>query len=164
MRRRLVILTEIISPYRIPLFNVLATHADVDLHVIFLAETDPGLRQWQIYKEEIRFSYQILPSWRKRIGKYNVLLNRGVNRALAAAAPDVILCGGYSYVASWQSLIWARSHQIPFFLWSESNLQDQRRGLALVEFLKAEFLRKCTGFVVPGRAAQEYLGAAKKIR
>ena len=164
MRRRLVILTEIISPYRIPLFNVLATHADVDLHVIFLAETDPGLRQWQIYKEEIRFSYQILPSWRKRIGKYNVLLNRGVNRALAAAAPDVILCGGYSYVASWQSLIWARSHQIPFFLWSESNLQDQRRGLALVEFLKAEFLRKCTGFVVPGRAAQDYLCAAKKIR
>jgi glycosyltransferase involved in cell wall biosynthesis len=164
MRRRLVILTEIISPYRIPLFNALATHADVDLHVIFLAETDPGLRQWQIYKEEIRFSYQILPSWRKRIGRYNVLLNRGVGRALAAAAPDVILCGGYSYVASWQSLIWARSHQVPFFLWSESNLQDQRRGLALVEFLKAEFLRKCTGFVVPGPAAQEYLCAGKKIR
>ena len=61
MKRRLVILTEIISPYRIPLFNTLAQHPVVDLHVIFLAETDPSLRQWRVYKEEMRFSYQILP-------------------------------------------------------------------------------------------------------
>ena len=96
MRRRLVILTEIISPYRIPLFNALAQHPEVDLHVIFLAETDPSLRQWQIYKEEIDFSCQVLPSWRKRVGRYNVLLNRDVGRALVEAAPDVILCGGYN--------------------------------------------------------------------
>ena len=42
MKRRLVILTEIISPYRIPLFNTVAQHAAVDLHVMFLAETDPS--------------------------------------------------------------------------------------------------------------------------
>ena len=157
MKPRLVILTEIISPYRIPLFNSLAQHAEVDLHVIFLAETDPTLRQWQIYKEEIRFSHQILPSFRKRVGRYNVLLNRGVVRALAVAAPDVILCGGYSYVASWQCLAWARAHRIPFFLWSESNAQDQRRGHSLVESLKTKFLRNCSGIVVPGRSAREYL-------
>ena len=39
---RLVIITEIISPYRIPLFNALARQPNIDLHVIFLAETDPG--------------------------------------------------------------------------------------------------------------------------
>jgi hypothetical protein len=156
MRRRLVILTEIISPYRIPLFNALARHAEVDLHVIFLAETDPGLREWQVYKEEIQFSYQVLPAWRKHVGKYHALLNRGVSRALAQAMPDVILCGGYNYVASWQALIWARVHKIPFFLWSESNAGDLRRGHAVVEALKSAFLRKCSGFVVPGRAAQEY--------
>ena len=157
MKRRLVILTELISPYRIPLFNALAQDAGVDLHVIFLAETDPNLRQWQIYREEIRFSYQILPSWRKRLGRYNVLLNRGLSRALATASPDVVLCGGYNYVASWQALIWAWVYKTPFCLWSESNVQDLRRGHALVEFLKSEFLRKCSGFVVPGCSALEYL-------
>ncbi len=161
MRHRLVILTEIISPYRIPLFNALAQHAEVDLQVIFLAETDPHLRQWQIPKEEIEFSYRVLPSWRRRVGRFNALLNHGVGRALADAAPDVILCGGYNYVASWQSLLWARAHHIPFFLWSESNEQDLRRGLALVEFLKTRFLRKCSGFVVPGRSAMEYLRVHK---
>jgi len=161
MKRRLVILTEIISPYRIPLFNALAQHAEIDLHVIFLAETDPDLRQWHIPKEKIKFSYQVLPSWRRRVGRYNALLNWGVDRALAKAGPDVILCGGYNYVASWQSLLWARAHHTPFFLWSESNVQDQRRGHALVEFLKTRFLRKCSGFVVPGRSALEYLRAHK---
>jgi glycosyltransferase involved in cell wall biosynthesis len=161
MKRRLVILTEIISPYRIPLFNALAQRAEIDLHVIFLAETDPDLRQWQVPKAEIKFAYQVLPSWRRRIGRYNALLNRGVGGALAKAAPDVILCGGYSYVASWQSLLWARAHHIPFLLWSESNVQDLRRGHAPVEFLKSKFLSKCSGFVVPGLSALEYLRVHK---
>jgi glycosyltransferase involved in cell wall biosynthesis len=159
--QRLVILTEIISPYRIPLFNALARRTDVDLHVIFLAETDPSLRQWRIYKDEIEFSYQVLPSWRKRVGRYNWLLNRGVGSALSAADPDVILCGGYSYIASWQALVWARIHSVPLFLWSESNLQDVRSGQPLVEFLKKEFLTRCSGFVVPGKSAREYLIAQK---
>jgi glycosyltransferase involved in cell wall biosynthesis len=161
MTRRLVILTEIISPYRIPLFNALAKQAGVNPYIIFLAETDPSLRQWRVYKEEIRFPYQILPSWRKRLHGYNVLLNRGVARAMSAASPDVILCGGYSYVASWQTLFWGRSRNIPVLLWSESNLHELRQGHLLVESLKTEFLRRCNGFVVPGQSAREYLRAYK---
>ncbi len=157
MKRRLVILTEIISPYRIPLFNALVQEEGIDPYVIFLSETDPALRQWRVYKEEIRFPYCVLPSWRRRVGGYNALLNRGLNRALGSARPDVILCGGYSYVASWQALAWAKSHHVPFFLWSESVLQDRRNGHAVVEFLKNQFLRKCDGFVVPGTSAREYL-------
>lgn len=157
MSRRLVIVTEIVSPYRIPLFNTLAERGDVDPHVIFLAETDPELRQWKVYKEEIRFSYQVLPCWRWRVAGLNVLLNRGVAEALEAARPHVVLCGGYNYVASWQALSWARARNIPFVLWSESNLRDLRSEKALVELLKREFLHRCNGFVVPGRSAFEYL-------
>jgi glycosyltransferase involved in cell wall biosynthesis len=155
--RRLVILTEIISPYRIPLFNALTRRNDVDLHVIFLAETDPGLRQWLVYKNEIQFSYEILPSWRTQIGHYNVLLNRGIWSALNAAHPHAILCGGYNYVASWQTLLWARTHSVPILLWSESHQQEQRRTGVLVEFMKTEFIQRCNGFVVPGQMATEYL-------
>lgn len=159
MKRRLVILTEIISPYRIPLFNALAEHPDLDLHVIFLAETDPKLRQWEVYKQEIRFSFQVVPSWRKQIGKYNVLVNFGVSGALNQSKPDVILCGGYNYIASWQALFWARRKQVAFLLWSESNSQDLRSSHLLIEFFKKQFLRRCDGFVVPGTSALDYLRA-----
>ena len=100
MTRRVVILTEIISPYRIPVFNALAETAWIDLHVIFLAETDSTLWQWKVYKDEIRFSFEVLPHWRRRVRGYNVLLNRGVNAALTKAKPDVVVCGGYSYFAA----------------------------------------------------------------
>jgi glycosyltransferase involved in cell wall biosynthesis len=163
MKPRLVILTEIIAPYRIPLFNTLAKREELDLHVIFLAETDPGLRQWQTYTEEIQFSYQVLPSWRKRIGPYNALLNFGVVRALEKAAPGAILCGGYNYIASWQALAWARRQNVPFFLWSESNAKELRGSHPVMEFLKTDFIGRCTGFVVPGRSALEYL-RLQKIR
>jgi len=155
--KRLVILTEIISPYRIPLFNALAQRDDLSLHVIFLAETDPALRQWHVYKDEIKFSFEVLPSWRRRLGSHHALLNRGVARALESARPDVILCGGYNYLASWQSLFWARMRSVPFLLWSESTSYDSRGGRAWVEFLKDEFLQRCTGFVVPGISSRQYL-------
>ncbi len=84
MKRRLVMLTEIIAPYRIPVFNALAEREDVDLHVIFLSETDHSMRQWRVYSEEIRFSYEVLPSWRKRLGKYNILVNQSVAQRAAS--------------------------------------------------------------------------------
>jgi 1,2-diacylglycerol 3-alpha-glucosyltransferase len=157
MTRRLVILTEIISPYRIPLFNALAKRPEVDLHVIFLSETDASLRQWRVYKDEIQFSYEVLPSLRKRIAGFNVLLNRGVARVLDRLLPETIVCGGYSYLASWRALRWARAQNVPLILWSESNVQDSRRNHALVETLKREFLKRCNRFIVPGRSARQYL-------
>lgn len=154
---KLVVITEIIAPYRIPVFNALSCCSKIDLHVIFLSETDPTLRQWPVYKEEIKFFCEVLPSWRCRLGEYNLLLNRGVDRALIKADPDVILCGGYSYLASWQALRWARRHQVPFLVWVESTSSDERNEHGLVEFLKLRFLRNVTGFVVPGRSSSEYV-------
>jgi len=157
MRRRLTLITEIIAPYRVPVCNALAARDDIDLHVVFLSQTDPNLRQWDVPLSEIRFSFEVLPSFRRRIKKYNLLLNRGLTRALARQRPEAILCGGYNYVASWQAALWARKRRIPFLLWIESTAFDQRKKRALVEGLKRKFFGLCSGFVVPGRSSADYL-------
>lgn len=157
MIRKVVVLTEIIAPYRIPVFNVLARRPELDLHVVFLAETDEVLRQWRVYKNEICFSHQILPSWRWRAGKTNLLINRGLWSALNQANPHAIICGGYNYAASWEALLWARRHRAEFVLWSESNGRDARAERPWIEFLKTYFLRHCDRFVVPGTASFDYL-------
>ena len=157
MKRRLVILTEIIAPYRIPVFNALAARTEVDLHVIFLAETDPGLRQWEVYRDEIRFSYEVLKSYRHRLGGFNFLLSRGVGAALSAGNPEVILSGGYNDLAMWQAQRWARARRVPFLLWSESNVADARRKYPWVESAKRRFMLSCQGYVVPGASAATYL-------
>ncbi len=157
MSRRLAILTEIIAPYRIPVFNILARRKELSLHVIFLAETDEAVRQWPVYKNEICFSHQILPSWRWRTGKNSFLINRGLWSALNKVNPEVIICGGYNYPASWEALLWTRRHRARFVLWSESNRQDARSGWAPVDWLKAYFVRHCDGSVAAGKTAFQYL-------
>ncbi len=154
---KLAIITEIIAPYRIPVFNALAKRKELDLHVIFLAENDPTSRQWHVYKEEIEFRYDVLPSWRRRLGKYHVLLNRGVVKTLDRINPDLLMCGGYNYVASWQGVLWARLHSVPALLWSESTAHDHRCRRPLIEFLKGRFLRLCDYFVAAGTASADYL-------
>ena len=165
--KRLVVITEIIAPYRIPVFNALARRAGIDLHVIFLARTDASMRQWLVYESEIEFSYKVLSGWRRRVGKYNVLLNYNLPRSLHEARPDVIVCGGYNYLASWQALTWSKRNKVPFLLWSESTARDQRGQHFLVELLKKKFFENCDAFVVPGESAAEYLRelgvCAKKI-
>jgi len=157
MTMRLALVTEIIAPYRIPVFNELANHPEIDLKVIFLAETDPSLRQWQVYKDEIRFDYEVLPSWRRRIGQYNVLLNSGVGACLRTFSPDAIVCGGYNYLAAWNIALWTQHNGVPLLLWCESTAHDNRRNYRGVELLKAKFLKQCGAFVVPGRSSAEYL-------
>jgi glycosyltransferase involved in cell wall biosynthesis len=166
MTRKTVILTEIIAPYRIPVFNALARRAGLDLHVIFLAETDEALRRWRIYTEEIRFSYEVLPSWRWCAGKRSLLVNRGLWSAFEAACPQTVLCGGYNYPASWESLWWARRRNVRFVLWTESNERDKRSGRAGVEWLKRYFVSSCDAFVVPGKSSFAYartLGASEQV-
>lgn len=156
-KRRVLILTEIIAPYRIPVFNALAENERIDLHVAFLAETDAALRKWHVYKNEIRFSYEVLPSWRLRSGRHKLLLNWGLQSCLKKFAPEAIICGGYNYFASWEALAWTRRHPTELVLWSESNRYDARRGFAWVDGLKSRFLARCARFVVPGKSSKEYL-------
>ena len=85
MSHRVVIITEIIAPYRIPVFNALAQHDGIDLHVIFLAENDCTQRQWLVYKEEIRFPYQVLRSWRRRVGRHSLPAELGSGSCAAAS-------------------------------------------------------------------------------
>jgi glycosyltransferase involved in cell wall biosynthesis len=157
MKRRLMIISEIIAPYRIPVFNALAQHEGIDLRVVFLAETDASLRQWQIYRDEIRFAYEVLPSWRFRIGANSVLLNWRVRASLKKFAPEAIICGGYNYPASWEALSWSRRNGADFILWSESNRYDARSRRRWVESLKSYFVASCDRFVVPGKSSFAYL-------
>jgi glycosyltransferase involved in cell wall biosynthesis len=151
------LLTEIIAPYRIPVFNALARQKGIDLHVIFLAETDPTQRQWLVYKDEIEFSYEVLPAWRWRWGSWRLLLNRGMWAALDRFRPNSILCGGYNHPAFWQALAWAKFHSAHFAAWIESTTRDRRQPSVLAEFTKRQFIRNCASFAVPGKSSSEYL-------
>jgi hypothetical protein len=61
-RLRLAIVTNILSPYRVPLFNHIAAQPDVDLRVFLRAETEPN-RHWDC-PTVVHFECEIGSTWR----------------------------------------------------------------------------------------------------
>jgi glycosyltransferase involved in cell wall biosynthesis len=151
-RPRVVLLTEIPAPYRIPLFNALAEH--VDLLVLFLAERNPD-RPYRLHEEEIRFAWKTLPGRDLTLRGRWIVLNRGVVRRLRGA--DVVIVGGWNQPAFWTALAWSRAARRPTVAWIESTLRDSRSGAT--SRAKRLLARSCSAFVVPGSAAEEYVRA-----
>jgi glycosyltransferase involved in cell wall biosynthesis len=146
---RLLIVTEIPAPFRIPLFNALAAEEDVELRVAFLAEHDPR-RSYRVYREEFAFDDVVLPGRSLRRGSRWVMLTRGLRRLLRSFRPDVVIVGGWNQPAFWHALFAARSS----LLWVESNDADSRTAPDAVRRLG---LRLASGCLVPGRASRAYL-------
>ena len=151
-RPRVVLLTEIPAPYRIPLFNALAEL--VDLHVVFLRERHPD-RPYGLHTEEWAFDAEVLPGRDVTLGGRWVVLNRHILQAVRGA--DIVLLGGWNQPAFWLALAWARVNRTPAVAWVESTLGDRRP--ARTQRAKRLLARACSGFVVPGTAARAYVDA-----
>lgn len=142
---RVTLLTEIPAPYRIPLFNALADR--VDLRVVFLAQSNP-LRPYRLHENELRFRWEVLPGRDVTIAGRWLVLNRGTGRALRGS--DALVLGGWNQLAFWTAL----ATRTPAHVWVESTLADSGGAGGA---LKRLFARRAAGFVVPGRAAEEYV-------
>jgi len=158
---RLALLTEIPAPFRIPLFDALAARPDVDLRVLFLAANDPR-RNYPRYDHA--FASEVLRGRDFSARGRWIVANAGVFTRLRRFRPDVVLVGGWNQPAFWEAAAWARAARRPLVVWVESTARDERSGASPLELAKRLMLRVAAGFVVPGRAAADYLGALGAAR
>jgi glycosyltransferase involved in cell wall biosynthesis len=86
-------------------------------------------------------------------------VNVGVLGRLRRFRPDLVLVGGWNQPAFWQALLYARAARVPLVVWVESTARDERAGRGPAEALKRAVVRSAAAFVVPGRAAEEYVRA-----
>jgi len=168
MKTEVIFITEIISPYRIPVFNEMARILNDRFLVFFLGETEKR-RHWEIYKQEIKFRYEVLPNiLLQRKGAPPYFFNPTIFFELIRHSPNTIIIGGYHHPTSLLALLFARLFRKKLILWCESNKYDWRLGRRIQEAYKRWFIRGCAGYVVPGKASFEYLlsfgATAKKIR
>jgi glycosyltransferase involved in cell wall biosynthesis len=153
---RVALLTEIPAPFRIPLFNELATRPDLELRVLFLSERDPK-RPYRLYTSEFRFAWRTLPGLSLVRRSRWLVLSWGAIGELRRFRPDVIVLGGWNQPAFWQGLLYARVRRRRAICWVESTSRDERSGASPLELAKRAMLRLCTSFIVPGRASRDYL-------
>ena len=121
---RLAIVTNIMAPYRVPLFNELANRRGVDLKVLLAASTEPG-RQWD-WPADIRFDYEIgctaaLP----RSNGGVVYLAPNLVGAIRRLRPSVVIAGGAAL--GYPAWLGARLAVHPRFLLAVRHLLGHRR-------------------------------------
>jgi glycosyltransferase involved in cell wall biosynthesis len=157
---RVALITEIIAPYRIPVFNALNELLEGNLHVIFLSETE-ARRSWPVYRDEIRFSYEVLG------GLQFSIPYRGDTQPVYLALPllgrlsrgrfDAVLVGGWNHLECYQALGWCSVRQRRFVFWSETPLLGVLPTRPLRTVLKRAVVSRADAFVVPGPSAARYL-------
>jgi len=150
------IITNIITPYRIPCFNEVAKKSDFKLKVYFMAKMESN-RQWNIDFEEINFDYTVLKGFHLSLKEdYELHLNIFFPHFILNRF-DVIALGGYDQPILWEALMYAKLFKKKTILFGESTPYDIRKFKSLwIKKAKRFFISKIDYFLPPGRAAEEY--------
>ncbi|MCX5701463.1 MAG: glycosyltransferase family 4 protein [Candidatus Omnitrophica bacterium] len=163
MRKKIVLITNIIAPNIISVFNAISDHPEVDLKVIFLAENETN-RKWNIYWDEIKFNYSVLKSFCIFIQSWEmpIYFNFGFWKTLTKFKPDAICVSGYHYLVTIEALLYARINEIPITLWSESHLLSGFIKNSLADLYKKNIISRFDSYITCGTAAKRqniYYGA-----
>jgi glycosyltransferase involved in cell wall biosynthesis len=154
---RTTLLTSIMAPHRIALFNAMAEMPEIDLTVIYLARTDPS-RRWTTAEGEMRYRHGVL---RERLrltrGDSFLHLTSGLVTQLRRSRPEVIVGGGWDQLAYQEAYALRSTLHTRFLWWVESNVRDRRPDTGVLRGLKRRFIRGVDGVVVPGQASLDYV-------
>ncbi|MGB0403685.1 MAG: glycosyltransferase family 4 protein [Salibacteraceae bacterium] len=93
---KVVLITNIPTPYRIPVFNLLAKELQIDFHVFYMANNESN-RSWELPKIEHNHTILNVDKTIKKTDGFNyVHLSKGVWKKLNELNPDIVITGGFN--------------------------------------------------------------------
>lgn len=116
------------TPYRAPLLDRVAAHPDVELTVIYAAETVAS-RDWTVELEHpaVFLGGKAVPGART-LFRHDYPVTPGIFGALGNARPDVVVVSGWSTFAAQGALAWCRLRGVPYVLLVESHDSGPKPG------------------------------------
>ena len=105
----IIILHNIISPYKTLLFNALNQDLSGNFKVIYFAETE-GNREWRVDKDKLQFAFDVI--FKGKIDDISpTKMAIAIYRRLNIYDPKVVIIGGYDHLACWAALFWAKMYK-----------------------------------------------------
>lgn len=159
-RRRPValLITNIVTPYRLPVLRCLARQEEFDLHVCYLARTE-GIRRWRIETSGLDFSHTFLPGFHFFIPglDWNPHLNIGLLWLFVRLRPGVVICTGWDSLSYFFAVAYAKLWRAKLVLWSGTSGHRRLSHRTWVKKLKAWFIRQFDSYLAYGSRAADYL-------
>lgn len=152
---KLILITNIPSPYRISLWDRMKEHTN--LEVICISKNEKN-RSWKTEtRPYINFlkSYHLL--FQKRDWALHFSLPFSLFFSLIKKNPDAVLITGYDSPQYWEALFYAKIFGKKKVLWNGSTLLSARSQNKIVNFLKNYFINSFDTYYTYGTKASEYL-------
>ncbi len=150
-------MTNIPTPYRLPLYQLLSQHPRIDLDVVFNAAGAKN-RHWEL-PDQFDFRYRVLPGrtisiWRDDLIAYHI--NFGAARWLRQGF-DAVIVGGYESLAQQATIVRCHHRGIPLLVWTGSTAREPSLRRNAVGPLVRKLLTLASGYIAYGTAARNYL-------
>jgi glycosyltransferase involved in cell wall biosynthesis len=160
--KKVLIVTNIPNPYRIPLFNELnkkLSETNIQLKIAFGAPTY-SRRKFQLNPEDFKFNYTILASKTFHFGnnEKTFFTYKGLLKIVKEFHPDKIIIIGFSIGTV---KLWLRSFfkKTPYIIWSGSILNSGRYNSLFRKIERKMLMSRASGFIAYGNKAKQYLVA-----
>lgn len=154
-----VIVTNILAPYRIGLFEEIRKICG-DLTVVTLADRHED-RSWEI--TDFAFETRVLPGAHFRPSGHLVSLhwNFGMARALKELSPDILISGGYA-PANLAAFAFCQRYAIPHISWGELILEDGAENSVIKRAIRRYVISRSAGCIASStrsKRAFEFYGS-----
>ena len=153
INKKVVIIHNIIAPYKVALFNELSKLIP-NMEVVFIAEKEKR-RDWNIDYTKIKFPYTLL--FKGSIDSVSSLaIATKTWRILDKIKPETSIICDYSNIFGWISLLWAKINKNNLIFWLASTFDDKKHFFPK-EQIKHFFLKHFHLYLAPGEKTKQYL-------
>lgn len=155
--KKVVIITNIPSPYRVDFFNYLQTNVKkYEFHIIYSSMQNTS-RQWHADESRINNS-TYLKSYnikiKKRYDEHDIYIPHGVGRVLSGLKPDVVVAMEYNPTIL-MAMHWCRKHKVPYISWTDGTAYSER-NIGKVQKLSRKYIfKRADAFIASSTASRE---------
>jgi len=159
-KNKILLITNIPTPYRIPLFNELKEQLErkgLGLKVVFGA-LGYARRKWAVDMSQCKFEYEVLPSKNLCYSdpEKSSFTYSGLYRVISQENPSVIITNAFS-IATMK--LWLRSwfKKTDYIIWSGAVRRKDKSDSFVRRLQRKVLIRRAVGFIAYGTKAKEYL-------
>ncbi len=155
--KKVAIITNIPSPYRVDFFYYLQENVKkYKFHIIY-SSAESTSRQWHADKERIQNS-TFLKSYnikiKKRYDIRDIYIPHGVGKALSEIKPDVVVAMEYNPTIL-LAMNWCRRHKVPYISWTDGTLYSERNIGKVQKLSRKYIIKRADAFIGSSTASRE---------
>ena len=164
---KVVLLQEVLAPYRVPLFNEISKDENIELTVLVLAKYTSNKKEWKDIELNTEFEKIYLKGIHIERSKFRYFhFNIDLYYQILNINPDVIIIGGF-YFASLAVILLNKFIREKIIIWSEATKYTEINITNIKKNIRKYILKNTNTSICSGSLAVEYLkelnGNKKKL-